>query len=574
MSVNMQKLPAQSARVERAASACDGAAVMRLGWGSLILACALSSATMITQAQALPGPPGITPFPDVGALQRAREQQREYLQAPQQAPQAPEPVIKDEQQIPPAPGSVSSAKFELKQLDFNASSYLSAADLDAIRAAHVGKEVDYNGLQAIVEEVNALYRKRGALTARAILPPQKVRGGAIKIELIEGKLGKVSFSGNKIVHGSWLSDWLEIAPGEPLDTAKLERRIELFNHANDTRLDARLRPGESFGYTDVLLQAQELPRYQLRTFASNEGSTSVGRNQVGLEGAINSPFGIGDRLGAYYLHSGGSDSGSINYTLPVNRAGGRLGISYSDLDSRVVSGPYEDFDVKGRSRSAQIIYRQPLLQRGAWWFDGSVAASTSHNTNEILGANLSDERVKAGTVGLIASGLYENRSFTFGVTDSYNEMHTNLNDDRHANIVNVNGSWIEKISDVQYTVLRASAQQTNTQLLSPSLLLQLGGSATVRGYPLGVVAGDNGYFANLEWHHAIVENVSGFLFGDTGTVRTSGSPNERVSSLGFGVDARVFKTVDFNLTVGRASDIILPDQGRIVVTARVSWQIL
>jgi hemolysin activation/secretion protein len=525
-------------------------------------------------AQALPGAAGFAPFPDVGALQRNREQQRNFLEQQPQAPQAPEPVLKDEQQLPPPPGSVVSAKFVLRQLDFSASSYLGAAELDTIRAEHIGKEIDYNGLQAVVEEVNALYRKRGVLTARAVLPPQKVHAGTVKIELVEGKLGKVSITGNAIIRGSWLDGWLETAPGEPLDTAKLERRIELFNHSNDTRLDARLRPGDDFGTTDVLLQAQEPPRYQLRAFASNEGATSVGRNQVGLDGVINSPLGFGDRLGVYYLHSGGSDSGSVNYTVPVNRQGGRLGFSYSDLDSRVVSGPYEDFDVTGRARTAQITYRQPILQRGAWWFDGSAAASTSHDTNEILGANLSDERVKAGTLGLSATGLYENRSFSLGITDSYNEMDTNLNSGRHANIWNFNGSWIEKITDKQYTVLRASAQQTNSQLLSPSLLLQLGGSATVRGYPLGVVAGDNGYFANLEWHHSIIENVSGFVFGDTGEVRTSGSPSERVSSLGVGLDARLLKTVDFNLTVGRASDLILPDQGRYVITARISWQIL
>lgn len=551
---------------------CPAGENMRRIGLSLLLTGALWAAAVNVQAQVLPA--GITPFPDVGALQRSREQQKNYFEQQPQTPQAPVPVIQDEQPMPPAPGAAPSAKFQLRQLDFNASSYLSAADLDAIRARHVGKEVDFNGIQAIVDEVNALYRQRGILTARAILPPQKVHAGVVKIELVEGKLGKVSVTGNQIMHESWLAGWLDTEPGEPLDTAKLERRIELFNHSNDARLDARLRPGDDFGYTDVLLQAQELPRYQLRAFASNEGSTSVGRNQVGLDGAVNSPFGIGDRLGLYYLHSDGSNSGSVNYTLPINRLGGRLGVSYSDLDTRVTSGPYEDFDVKGRSRSEQIIYRQPLLQRGAWWLDGSLAGSNSRNTNDILGSRLSEEHVDSATLGLIATGLYENRSFTLGVNNSYNKMDTSLDDGRHATIWNFNGSWIEKISDLQYTSLRASAQQTGAKVLSPSLLLQLGGIATVRGYPVGVVAGDNGYVANLEWHHAIMGPVSGFLFGDTGVVRTSGSPNQRISSLGLGLDARVTKTVDFNVTVGRASNIVIPDQGRVVVTARISWQIM
>ncbi|SHH07313.1 ShlB/FhaC/HecB family hemolysin secretion/activation protein [Pollutimonas bauzanensis] len=535
----------------------------------------LLAATVITasaaHAQAVPG--AIDIFPDAGALQRSQEMQRGYLEERVPAPETPEPVIRDEQSKPPAASSRATASFELKRLDFDPSSYLSDQDLDAIRARYVGQPINYDGLQIIVQEINALYRKRGILTARAILPPQKVVGGAVRIELVEGRLGKVSVVDNRNVRDSWLVNWLEIEPGEPLDTAKLERRIELFNHSNDMRLDARLRPGASFGYTDLMLQAHQLPPYQLRVFAGNEGSRSVGRNQVGLDGAWNSPIGIGDRLGLYYLHSDGSDSASINYTIPVNRQGGRLGVSYSDLDSRVVSGPYEDFDVKGRARSGQIVFRQPLLQKGAWWFDGTLAGGVSKSTNDILGARLSEEKVKSATVGLFASGLYEDRSLSLSVTNSNNRMESSLSGHRSANIWAFNGSWIEKVSGAQYTLLRASAQQTSAKILSPSLLLQLGGATTVRGYPVGVVAGDNGYFANLEWHHRIRGDVSGFVFGDTGTVRTAGTPNQQISSLGVGLDARLLKSVDFNITVGRAANIVVPDQGRYVITARVAWQI-
>ena len=528
-------------------------------------------------APVLPGGPprsGIDTLPDAGALQRNQQRQQEYQNNPSQSPQAPQPVLRDERQETDLSGAASTVRFLLKGLVIEpASHYLSDAELRDITERHVGKEVNYNDLQKTIGEINALYRRHDVLTARAILPPQHVANGIVHIRLVEGKLGKTSIEGNKTMRSSWIDNWLGMRPGQPLDTNELERHIELFNHVNDTRIEASLRPGESFGNTDLSVQAKEPPRYQLRVFADNEGVRSVGDNEAGLDGAINNLLGIGDRLGLYYTHSSGSDSGALNYSLPVNHLGGRLGLSFSDLANHVISGPYQDYDVRGRSWTGQVQFSQPIAHRGAWWLDGTLIGSDAKSNNEILGADLSNDTVYSAGAGLVVTGLYDTSTFSFAITNKYNWISSDTEDNRQADIWQFTGSWIQKITAAQYSVVRAGAQESSGQLLSPTLAMQLGGNSTVRGYPLGAIAGDDGYYVNLEWHYRMIDRVTGFVFADFGGVRTNDTPDQNISSAGIGLDVTLPYGVTFNITAGHPFETVIPDQNSLLITGRLSWQI-
>jgi hemolysin activation/secretion protein len=512
--------------------------------------------------------------PDPGALQRGQQQQRDFLVNPPQAPQAAPPAIRDEQAPAGEPGAASDARFVLRSLSFTPSHYLSDAQLQAVAASRIGQEVSYGELQKIIAEVNALYRERQILTARAILPPQRVVGGSVRIELVEGKLGQSSIEGNATTRATWIDGWLGARAGEPLDTAALERRIELFNHTNSTQLNARLRPGASFGATDLVVQAQEPPRHQLQLFADNMGAPSVGRNQIGASGTLNNPLGIGDQLGLYLVHSQGADSGALNYSVPVNQSGGRVSVSLSSLASHVVSGPYRDFDVNGRSSGARLQFSQPVARWGAWWLDGTLGGGVSRSSNRILGADLGDNSVRSLSLGLAATALYDARSFSLGLNYSANQMDAGgLEENRRANTWNLSGSWTEKTGEASYSVLRLGAQQTSAALLNASLAMQLGGPGTVRGYPLGAIAGDSGYYANLEWHRRLYDGVTGYVFADLGGVRTRDTPSQRISSVGLGVNVALPKGAQLSIAAAHALNVVTSDQSRWQVMARISWQV-
>src|SRR5690606_2451469 len=108
------------------------------------------------------------------------------------------------------------------------------------------------------------YRELGVVTAQAVLPPQDLSDGAVRIQLIEGRIGKYDVEGNASTRTGYVLDHMSQGSGELVDLPTLERDIEFFNRMTSASLRAELRPGAEVGETDVLLEVVEPPRHSLR----------------------------------------------------------------------------------------------------------------------------------------------------------------------------------------------------------------------------------------------------------------------------------------------------------------------
>ena len=136
------------------------------------LTCAASAALMVCTAHAQIVVP---PNADPGALQQRRideEQRRQELERLERKP-VTEPVI----QPPAAPVAAplaSSVRFTVQTIRFEpASEIFTAEELKARAGPLEGKEVGLAELQQLVEQINAAYRERGVITARALIPRQE-----------------------------------------------------------------------------------------------------------------------------------------------------------------------------------------------------------------------------------------------------------------------------------------------------------------------------------------------------------------------------------------------------------------
>ncbi len=144
--------------------------------------------------------------------------------------------------------------FRLKDVRFNESKFLSAAELDAIKRKYVGRTVDFAQLQLLLADVNKLYEAKGVVTGVATLPPQNVDTGVVTIKLTEGRLGRSSMDGLRQTSPEYVTQRVAVpARGEVIDVPKISRDISWFNRTNDAQIKALLQPGTSFGLTDLQL---------------------------------------------------------------------------------------------------------------------------------------------------------------------------------------------------------------------------------------------------------------------------------------------------------------------------------
>ena len=115
-------------------------------------------------------------------------------------------------------------------------------------------------------------------------------------------------------------------------------------------------------------------------------------------------------------------------------------------------------------------------------------------------------------------------------------------------------------------------QASNTQLLPGDLLFQIGGPSTVRGYQADAVAGDSGYFAELELHRKLselVDGLDGFVFTDVGSVYSTFPAVTTLASVGAGLSWNINNQATAELSVGFPILNAIADQPTATAYARV-----
>src|SRR3546814_9553532 len=73
-------------------------------------------------------------------------------------------------------------RFVLRQVVFKGATMVDQAELDALAADYIGRQVAFDDLQQIAQRVTDLYLRRGYYLAQAVLPVQEVVDGVVRSE--------------------------------------------------------------------------------------------------------------------------------------------------------------------------------------------------------------------------------------------------------------------------------------------------------------------------------------------------------------------------------------------------------
>lgn len=240
--------------------------------------------------------------------------------------------------------------FRVNEIKVTPSSYVSPKEIE--KAIHFKGPGAYTvtDLNDMVDGINALYQEKGIMTAKAVLPPQKVVGGIVYIRIIEGKYGKTTVRGNHRITDSYIKHRIHTATGSLVDLKDLEESIERYNGSNRYAIRASVTPGEQEGTSDVelILEEPENP-WNTILFVDNSGQVESGRYRLG---SYSEYRGIGGGDAGFYIAptwTEGIWGGSIGLDTPIGRSGTRMSLSYSRNIVHIIDGVFSDFNLKSKS---------------------------------------------------------------------------------------------------------------------------------------------------------------------------------------------------------------------------------
>ncbi|MEO7940789.1 MAG: ShlB/FhaC/HecB family hemolysin secretion/activation protein, partial [Burkholderiaceae bacterium] len=344
-----------------------------------------------------------------------------------------------------------------------------------------------------------------------------------------------------------------------------------FNRTNDVQLRAELKPGAAFGSTDLNLSLAEPPQHALQFFLDNSGGDATGKWRSGLSYLNRSLLGRRDALSVTLSRAAGQESYGLGYSVPFNRSGGRIGVTWNKDLIATRFGPLAPLDVTGRSTALGLTARQPVYVDQAIQLDLVGTASRRTGTSWITGVFLQETETTDLSVGAELQ--------SWDGSGAWFAAYSNLTGRARVSGVPLDDHYwvgrgnLRRTQDLGNGLsLRASLnfQHTGSPLLPASQQFFIGGETSVRGYASGAFGGDSGHSLSLELHHPMSIGApeivtSGFFFVDHGRVKPFRPPGSllgahaELTSAGWGIDAQFNKRVSTRLTLAYAPNV-LPTQ--------------
>ncbi|MDI9420621.1 MAG: ShlB/FhaC/HecB family hemolysin secretion/activation protein [Bacillota bacterium] len=434
-------------------------------------------------------------------------------------------------------------RFYVDEIVTDPSEILSPEEIEGILGPLEGRELSVSELMEAVEALDALYGSKGYVTAKALLPPQDVEGGVVYIQLVEGRLGQMVFSGNEHTVDRFFQDRISLKPGDLIRLDRLEEDILYFNQTNDVTLHGQLSPGEEFGTTDITVIVEEAPWGQIALFADNAGRSEAGRFRTGISMVHSSLLGLRDPLSISATKGKGSLSGTISYNLPINTKGFRVGVRFDGSSAAIISGEFESLEIEGRTLGRTVYLSSPLRVEAGWLVDGFLEYSWYTSRSIFSGTEL----IKNET-GAVAAGFNSQKQTSSGLISNYHSV--TMGNGQAAvdkNFVKYNGSfgWMKSNAEGNQANFKAMVQLSPSRLLPPEQQFALGGMNSVRGFEEGLLTGDSGYLLSFEYSFPVAKGLGGFLFFDHGGALPFKGNEEPISredfltSTGVGLDIQV-----------------------------------
>ena len=453
--------------------------------------------------------------------------------------------------------------FLLDDIKFTSSDIFSNEELDAFTRDYINHKISFSEIQKLVVAINGEYYERGFITAQAVIPAQKLKDGVLNVNLIEGHVGRVIVQGNDSTKASYIERRIGQAKGDLFELQPLQDSLLYFNKTNDVQLTSELEPGQEFGETDIKVEAYEPKNVVVEFFGDNTGSKSTGEYRGGVNVENKSLFGHRDNLKLSGTKASGSREYSINYSVPVNNKGGRLGVFYYKSDINITDGALSNLNVGGESTLRQYDYSQPVFINELWKIDGVAQVQDRHAFTDVDKVKIISSEIINPSIGVTIEK--EDESGIWFSSHNFHRFRAEASRARaYYSKYRFSLARTQAISDVFSGYFNLVGQYTSDDLLPSSEQMQIGGAATVRGYPEGAYIGDKGYYSNFELLTDLpmlqsdkfpTENrLQGFIFVDHGGVFTdiptqSETQSDFITSSGFGARLSISDYISANAAV-------------------------
>ncbi len=507
------------------------------------------------------------PAIDRAAREIDRPIRKEVEKKMQEAPKKP-PVVVEEKKRP----AIKGPKFFIKEIRLDGTETFPPEDFRYIIEKYENKEVSFEELNILANEIEREYLRRGVIAA-CFVPPQDIKDGIVTLRVVEAKMGDIKIrQDSRLFDEDILTFYWRIKKGDTLRYDLMSESLQEMNKNPDRLVRATLQAGTAPGTTDVILDSETWFPIHVTGSFDREGPFTTGRERWGLGIKDNNFLFVDDTLMAGISFGRDFSSQYAYHSIPVTNCGTSIMYGYSD-NKAYPKKEFTDLQVDSRSRTYSIFlyqdvfYKYEYVGNLSFGLDAkdkrlrNIAGTTTRDRLRILrwGANIThtfpgcvtymNPEISQGINGLGAKRRSDLSSR--GADNTFTKFELDLSHRRALPIADMQASW------------RANFQFASEKLM-PQEEYSLGGINSVRGYPDGDFQADNAFQTNFEllvppfflpddWtlpydDRPLKDIITGVAFIDYGYgIRRGKNHDEKreanMASIGAGVRIRLYQQV-------------------------------
>ena len=407
----------------------------------------------------------------------------------------------------------NGTKVTVKNFVFDGNASISSDDLSGIVESYANRPITFADLKSICRKIQQFYQLKGYFLVRAVLPPQDISQGMLRIQIIEGSIGKIIIRGNQRISMQFINDRLKVDPSKPcVRYNHLLKALILLNEYPSFDLKTTLVKGEAAGTTDLVVDVTEHHRAKVRTSVYNGGPRYVSEIVMGQQFELYDAFKNGDAVNAHSVLGTPAKNlrmGGISYTAPINTHDTKASVSYdySDFHARRA---ISDLGIRGVTQTFGLGISQPVIRTLATKLDVSAGFNAKDIKNFTLDNPSAHDRLRVVNIGFDHNHRdgFNGRTFWHNTFSAGLPHFLGSNDANDADMSRLGSGgrffkWSGEVSRVQnlpasaFILLRGDYQLAS-ETLPASEEFFIGGMDSVRGYPQAEFLGDNGYTVNVE----------------------------------------------------------------------------
>ena len=148
--------------------------------------------------------------------------------------------------------------FRVDHLVVEGNTVLEPAEIARVTAAHEGRPQLLGDLRAAARELEAVYHARGFFLAQVIVPEQDIQNRVARLQVIQGKLGRITVEGNRHYRTEFIRKFFAHAvPDGVPSKRRIEAAVIALNQLLDLKVTTVFTGGQTPGTSDLVVKVED-----------------------------------------------------------------------------------------------------------------------------------------------------------------------------------------------------------------------------------------------------------------------------------------------------------------------------